>query len=69
MQCINSRNYSKWAMIMGTIESDWLRVAKNPEMYEQALESLEESKEEGENMNINFFREFDMPVHPKYMVD
>ena len=56
-------------MIMGTVEADWLKVAKNPEVYEEALEQLAESREEGEDMNINYFRQFDMPVHPKYIVE
>ena len=43
-------------MIMGTLESDWLKVSKNPEMYQAALESLLESQAEGEVMNMNFFR-------------
>ena len=56
-------------MIMGTVEADWLKVAKNPEVYEEALEQLAESREEGEDMNINYFRQFDMPVHPKYIIE
>ena len=34
-------------MIMGTVESDWLKEAKCPEMYEQSLEALEEAKADG----------------------
>ena len=43
-------------MIMGVIECDWLKVDKNPEEYEAALESLRESMSEGARMNIEFFQ-------------
>lgn len=56
VNCINSRDFSKWAMIMGTIETDWLKVQKNPETFQASLDQLVESKENGEAMNTNFFR-------------
>mmetsp|Transcript_16392 Transcript_16392/g.22178 ORF Transcript_16392/g.22178 Transcript_16392/m.22178 type:complete len:189 (+) Transcript_16392:309-875(+) len=56
-------------MVMGVIEGDWLKVEKNPEAYEDALERLREEQSEGARINIDFFRDFESPVHPKYVVD
>eukprot|EP00354_Favella_ehrenbergii_P010891 CAMPEP_0170471576 /NCGR_PEP_ID=MMETSP0123-20130129/13752_1 /TAXON_ID=182087 /ORGANISM="Favella ehrenbergii, Strain Fehren 1" /LENGTH=67 /DNA_ID=CAMNT_0010739275 /DNA_START=573 /DNA_END=776 /DNA_ORIENTATION=+ len=53
-------------MVMGVIEGDWLKVEKNPEAYEDALERLREEQSEGARINIDFFRDFESPVHPKY---
>ena len=61
---INSRNFSKWAMIMGTIEGEWLKVDRDPETYEASLSALNERQEQGLPMDANFFRGFDLPVHP-----
>ena len=55
---MNGRNFPKFSMIMGVIETDWVRVGKDPEMYGSALESLQESQEEGETINKEFFRNF-----------
>ena len=37
---LNSRNFGKWSMIMGTIEGEWLKVDRDPETYEASLEAL-----------------------------
>ena len=34
---LNSRNFGKWSMIMGTIEGEWLKVDRDPETYEASL--------------------------------
>ena len=55
-------------MIMGVVETDFIKLGKNAEPYEASLEALEEAEEEGEVMNIEYFRSFDYPVHPQYVV-
>ena len=56
-------------MIMGVIETDWLKAKQHAEPFDEALEALNENREEGETMDRDFFRSFDMPVHPQYVVD
>ena len=69
IDCINQRKFSKWCMIMGVIETDWLKVAQSPEEFEASLEALKESEQEGETMNVEFFRQFEMRVHPQFIVN
>ena len=56
-------------MILGVVESDWPKVEQNPEEYEESLERLREDTEEGERMDVRYFQEFDLPVHPQYVVE
>ena len=39
---LNSRNFGKWSMVMGTIEGEWLKADRDPETYEASLEALNE---------------------------
>ena len=39
---LNSRNFGKWSMVMGTIEGEWCKVDRDPETYEASLEALNE---------------------------
>ena len=56
VDCITSRNFNKFCMIMGVIECDWLKVDKNPEEYIDALSSLFESFSKGKRLNRKFFQ-------------
>ena len=69
VSCINKRNFGKFSMILGVVESDWPKVEQNPEEYEESLERLREDTEEGERMDVRYFQEFDLPVHPQYVVE
>ena len=72
VDCINSRSIGKFSMIMGVIEGDWLKINKSPEAseaYEESLQTLRNAKEGGTMMNFQYFRDFDLPVHPQFIVD
>ena len=53
---------------MGVIGSDWIKLGKNPEPYEAGLEALGRAEEKGEVMDMAYFRSFDYPVHPQFVV-
>ena len=37
VECINQRNFGKWSMLLGVVESDWVRVNKAPQPYDEPL--------------------------------
>ena len=55
---------------MDVIEAEWLRVTKHPEVYEASLRSLEYNQTRSfAELDTEFFQQFEMPVHPKYVVE
>ena len=69
VECINQRNFGKFSMVMGVIEGDWLKVAKNPETFERSLDILRDAKEMNTRMNVQYYRDFDLPVHPQFVIE
>ena len=62
---IKGYDYFSCSSILDLIEAEWQKVAEQKVLYENSLLILNARSCDGPS----FFNDFDMPVHPQFVID